>query len=135
MSNVSHFKTMLEFLVQLLGEFLIQVIGQALIELGMHSMIEPFSKPPNPWFAAIGYALFGLILGLLSLLAFPEYLVHSGSLRIANLIITPMAVGTCMAALGAWRVRRGDNTFRIDKFAYGYLFALSIAVIRFWWAK
>ena len=126
---------MLEFLVQLLGEFLIQVIGQALVELGMHAMIEPFLKPPNPWVASVGYTLFGITLGFISLLAFPEYLVHSGGLRIANLIITPIAVGTCMAALGAWRIRRGDNALRIDKFAYGYLFALSIAVIRFWWAK
>jgi hypothetical protein len=126
---------MLEFLVQLLGEFLIQVIGQVLVELGMHAMIEPFLKPPKPWVASVGYAIFGLILGLLSLFAFPEYLVHSGGLRIANLILTPMVVGACMAALGAWRVKRGDNALRIDKFAYGYLFALSIAIVRFWCAK
>lgn len=122
---------MLEFLVQLLGEFLIQAIGQALVELGMHAMIEPFLKPPNPWVASVGYTLFGITLGFISLLAFPEYLVHSGGLRITNLVLTPIAVG----ALGAWRVKRGDNTLRIDKFAYGYLFALSIAIIRFWCAK
>jgi hypothetical protein len=126
---------MLEFLVQFLSEFLIQLIGQALVELGMHAMIEPFLKPPTPWIASLGYTLFGLILGLLSLFAFPEYLVHSDGLRIANIILTPIAVGACMVALGTWRVKRGDNVLRIDKFAYGYLFALSIAIVRFWYAK
>jgi hypothetical protein len=126
---------MLEFLLQLLGEFLIQVIGQALVELGMHSMIEPFLKPPNPWIASVGHTLFGVMLGSLSLFVFPDYLVHSDSFRIANLILTPIGVGACMSALGAWRIRRGENALRIDKFAYGYLFALSIALIRFWWAK
>jgi hypothetical protein len=40
-----------------------------------------------------------------------------------------------MCALGAWRARRGGVVLRIDRFAYGYLFALALALIRFWFAK
>jgi len=124
---------MLEFIFELLGEFVLQVVGEALIEIGFHSLAEPFRRPPNPWLAAIGYAIFGAILGGISLLAFPNNLVP-GAWRVTNLIATPIAVGGVMAILGAWRARRGQQVLRIDRFAYGYLFALSIALVRFYFA-
>lgn len=124
---------MLEFIFSLLGEFLLQVVGEALIELGFHSLAERFRRPPNPWLAAIGYALLGAIVGGISLLAFPNYLVP-GAWRVANLIATPIAVGCFMVIMGAWRARRGEPVLRIDRFAYGYLFALGVALIRFYFA-
>jgi len=126
---------MLEFLLQALGEFLLQVLGEALLELGFHSLAEPFRRPPNPWMAALGYALFGAILGGLSLLVFPHHLTPAGLARIANLVLTPIAVGLCMVAMGAWRARRGDPVLRIDRFSYGYLFALTLALVRFNFAQ
>ena len=122
---------MLELLIQFIGEFLLQAIGEALLELGLHSLAEPFRRPPNPWIAALGYAIFGAAFGGLSLLIFPENLTPAGAWRVANLILTPIAVGLIMAAMGAWRIRRGESLFRIDRFSYGFLFALSLAVIRF----
>jgi hypothetical protein len=124
---------MLEFIFGLLGEFLLQVVGEALIEIGFHSLAEPFRRTPNPWLAAIGYALFGAILGGISLLAFPNNLVP-GAWRVANLVATPIAVGSFMVVMGTWRARRGESVFRIDQFAYGYLFALCVALVRFYFA-
>lgn len=124
---------MLELILELLGEFLLQVVGEALFEIGFHSLAEPFRRPPNPWLAAIGYALFGAILGGISLLAFPNNLVPE-AWRVANLVATPIAVGAIMTLMGAWRARRGQQVLRIDRFAYGYLFALFIALIRFYFA-
>ena len=121
---------MLEIVLEVLGEFLIQVVGEVLLELGLHSLAEPFRKVPNPWLAAFGYAVFGGILGGLSLLAFPHNFVPE-PWRLANLIATPLAAGGLMSAMGAWRARRGDAVLRIDKFAYGYLFALALALMRF----
>ena len=43
---------------------------------------------------------------------------------------TLLLAGLAMAALGAWRSRRGQATLRIDRFSYGYLFALSMALVR-----
>jgi hypothetical protein len=123
---------MLEFMFEIIGEFLLQVIGQALVELGFHAALEPFSKPPNPFLAAIGYFIFGAIAGWLSLFLFPAYLVPSHALRIINLVVTPIGVGGCLSAMGAWRARRGQTVMRIDKFAYAYLFALSVALVRFY---
>ena len=124
---------MLEPVLVILGEFLIQVVVEALIQLGFHSLAEPFQKPPSPWLAAIGYALFGAIFGGFSLLAFPNNLVPQ-SWRIINMFITPLAVGGIMVLLGVWRAKRGQPVLRIDRFSYGYLFALSLAFIRFQFA-
>lgn len=125
---------MLELLVELVGEFLLQVVVEALIEVGLHSLVEPFRRQPSPWLAAVGYAIFGASLGGLSLLLFPHNLVP-GAWRIANLVATPMAVGGFMAGIGAWRARRGESLLRIDRFAYGYLFAICFALIRFQFAE
>lgn len=124
---------MFEFLFELMAEFVLQVIGEALVELGLHSMGEPFRRPPNPWLAAIGYAIFGALLGGLSLLAFPEHFVH-GTWRWVHLLVTPIAVGLVMVLMGAWRARRGQPRLRIDRFACGYLFALALALVRFQFA-
>lgn len=125
---------MLEFIVEILGEFLLQALGEALMELGFHSLAEPFRKPPNPWLAALGYAIFGALAGGLSLLVFPSHLTPAGLPRLANLLLTPLAVGWCMSAMGAWRSKRGDALLRIDRFSYGYLFALTMALVRFQFA-
>jgi hypothetical protein len=48
--------------------------------------------------------------------------------------LTPLLVGGIMVAMGAWRARRGQAVLRIDRFTYGYLFALSLALVRFFFA-
>jgi hypothetical protein len=43
----------------------------------------------------------------------------------------PGRAGLAMMARGAWRRRRDQELIRLDKFAYGYLFALAMALVRF----
>ncbi|MFM9438270.1 hypothetical protein ACFDR9_005374 [Janthinobacterium sp. CG_23.3] len=126
---------MLEFLLQLIGEGLLQLVLEALAELGFHSLAEPFRRPPNPWLAALGYALFGLLAGFISLFIVESHFLRERPLQILNLIVTPVLVGFAMAQIGAWRARRGDAVLRIDRFAYAYLFALAFAIVRFLCAK
>lgn len=120
-----------DLIISFFGEFLVQVLFEILAELGLHSLREPFQKPPNPWIAAVGYALFGAMAGGMSLLIFPKLLVHTHGLQLINLVLTPIASGAAMMALGAWRRQRDQDVVRLDKFAYGYLFALAMALIRF----
>ncbi|MBL8260885.1 MAG: hypothetical protein JNM58_00570 [Xanthomonadaceae bacterium] len=124
---------MLEFLFEVVGEFLLQAVIEILVELGVHSLAEPFRKRPSPWLAAFGYAVFGAAAGGLSLLVFPHHLTPE-DWRIAHLLATPVAVGIGMMMLGRWRARRGDDVLRIDRFACGYLFALSLALVRYFFA-
>lgn len=120
-----------ELLFQFVVEILLQIVFEILAELGLHSVREPFRKAPNPWFAAIGYAVFGAIAGALSLWIFPTLFLVAHSAQIAGLVFTPIVAGVAMTALGAWRRRRNQSIIRLDKFAYGYLFALAMAIVRF----
>lgn len=121
---------MLEFLFEILGEFVLQALGEALLEIGLHSLAEPFRRAPNPWLAALGYLLFGALLGALSLLVFPGYLVPR-PWRTVNLFVTPFAVGGLMVLMGHWRARRGEEVLRINRFTYGFLFAAALALVRY----
>ena len=124
----------MEFLFELLGELLLQVVGEVLLEIGLHSMAEPFRRQPNPWLAALGYTLIGLVVGGISLAIFPHLLVGA-RFRLLNLMFSPIFSGALMSVLGAWRRQRGDTVLRIDRFSYGFLFALAFAVVRFHFAK
>jgi hypothetical protein len=123
-----------EVIVQFLFELLVQIAGQFLFELGLHALAEPFRKSPNPWVAALGYVLLGVILGALTLWPIPSHMVKASMLRWINLALTPVLAGGFMSLLGSWRERRGQLVLRIDRFSYGYLFALSVALVRFTWA-
>jgi hypothetical protein len=120
-----------EILFQFVGELLLQVVFEVLAELGLRNAREPFKKPPNPLLAAVGYVLFGAIAGALSLWAFPALFIASHSGQLVNLVFTPIIAGATMTLLGAWRRRRDQDLIRLDKFAYGFLFALAMALVRF----
>ncbi len=103
-------------------------------EIGLRSLTEPFkrSKPINPIWAGFGHLIYGAIAGGLSLLL-PKIVIVPWWLRVLNMLITPLACGFIMAKIGQIRDRRGYRTMRLDTFMYGYLFALSMAVVRFIW--
>jgi hypothetical protein len=119
-----------EILFEFLGELLLQVLAEALVEVGLHSLAAPFRKKPNPYLATIGYVAFGAAAGGLSLLVFPALFIGSHTGRIANAIVTPFIAGAAMMAIGAWRRRRDQEPILLDRFAYGYLFALVMALVR-----
>ena len=125
---------MLEFLLEIFGEFAFQMILEALAEIGLHGVANTNRRPPNPLMAAIGYAVLGAMAGGLSLLIFPHNFVPL-PWRITNMLVTPVASGWMMSALGAWRERRGQDRIRIDRFAYGYLFALGLGLVRYFYAS
>lgn len=125
----------MEIIFEWLLEFLVQIVGEVLLELGLRAVVEPFQTPPNPWLAALGYAIFGAAAGGLSLWPFPHVMVAGIGWQYANLVVTPVAAGLCMAWLGSWRARRGQQVLRIDRFSYGSLFALTFALMRFFFHR
>ena len=124
----------MEFLLELIFEFFLQAIVEILVEFGLHTLAAPFRRDAHPISAAIGYSFFGAIIGALSLFPFPTHAVSAGNMRILNLVVTPIAVGIVMMLIGFWRARRGDEVLRIDRFLYGYTFALMFALVRFQFA-
>ena len=124
-------------LLQILGELVLQIIFEALAELGLRSVREPFRrpKPLHPALAAIGYAILGAIAGGISLWLLPSLFITVEWLRVANLAITPVVAGGVMGAFGAWRRSRNQELIRLDRFAYGFLFAFAMALVRFIWGR
>ena len=125
---------MLEAILQILGELLLQLFAETLAELGFHAVREPFRRRPHPVVAVIGMLLLGGLAGGLSLLVMPGHLAHTQTQRLASLVLVPVLAGGAMMLFGYWRQRRGDAPLRIDRFAYGYVFALAMALVRYYLA-
>jgi hypothetical protein len=123
-----------EIVFQFIGELLLQIVFELLAEFGLRGVGEVFRKKPNPWMASLGYVILGAIAGGISLWLFPKHLISGSSLQLLNLALTPVLSGSVMGALGHWRNARGQVLLRLDRFAYGYLFALTMALLRFQFA-
>jgi hypothetical protein len=119
--------------VQLLSELLLQLLAEALAEFGLEAIREAVrpSKTGRPLVAAIGYVLLGALFSFVSLWPFPHSFVHHAWLRLANLVIAPSIAGLAVVALGRWRISRGQAGLYLHRFSYGFLFALTFALIRF----
>jgi hypothetical protein len=126
---------MFEFIFELLFEVFAQVLWTALAEAGLHFARRPGAEnaPTNVLLLVLGYSVLGAIAGGLSLLVFSNPFIHNQQARLANLVLAPIAGGLAMALLGAWRRKRGQATIQLDRFVYGYLFAQSVAFVRFFW--
>lgn len=123
-----------EILFQFLGEILLQLLFESLSELGFHGLADTFKKPRNPFLSTIGFALWGAMAGGISLLIMPRSFISNLGLREANVIITPLVVGGAMMLIGRLRERQGQTRVGIDRFGYAFVFAFSMALVRFNWA-
>ncbi|HEU4870240.1 MAG TPA: hypothetical protein VFT08_05260 [Pyrinomonadaceae bacterium] len=127
----------MEIIAELVLGFILESLIPAIIEISFdflwrclgQTFISRESR--NGFMAGVGYFLFGLILGGLSLLVFPQSFVRSERFHGINLLITPVVSGLLMAAIGRWRARHGDPLLRIDSFVYGFVFAFAMALVRF----
>jgi len=126
---------MIEFLLELFGEILIQFVAEALAEAGLHKVKDWRDYKPDPWVAGAGYAVLGGFAGAITVWLLPHYVVHNEVVRKVNLLVTPLTAGGMMYLVGMWRARRGDPVLGIDRFAYGYVFALSLALVRYVYAQ
>jgi|KBSSwiStaDraftv2_1062776.scaffolds.fasta_scaffold1140798_2 hypothetical protein len=126
---------LLEALFQFVGELVLQVLFEAVAELGFHSLKETFRRPGNPVLSAIGFFLWGLMAGGISLLFLPRSFITNQSLRILNLAVTPLAAGGIMMLIGKLRERRGQDLVGLDRFGYAVAFAFAMALVRYTFAR
>ncbi|MCX5659798.1 MAG: hypothetical protein NTW19_08765 [Planctomycetota bacterium] len=119
-------------LLQLFGEFLLQALLEIIMEVGIRAVVERMrGRSISPWLAAMAYCGAGGGMGCVSLLILPKLMITSPAWRVASLVLIPIAAGLAMSVLGDWRRRRGQSLLRIDRFAWGWLFALAMALVRF----
>jgi hypothetical protein len=124
----------LEAIFQTCLEFVLQMYTKVIAEFAVRCIEKTFNGTPSSLMAAIGHAILGALAGLATVLVVPALLADL-HLRIANLVVTPILAGVAMCHIGAWRPRREQELVRLDRFAYGYLFALAMALVRFYLAK
>lgn len=120
----------MSFLIELLFEFVLQFVLEFVVEILSHRYKRERAGL-HPAIAVGLYALIGGGLGWVSCLVFPHPLVSFPHAAVVNLAVTPVAVGLSLAAVGAWRSRRSMELVLLDKFVYGYIFALAFALVRF----
>lgn len=126
---------MFEIVFQFLGELLLQILFEFLAELGIYSLADTFKKPKHPVLSTIGYVLWGAIAGGISLWIMPSSFISDPDLRVANLILTPIAIGGMMVLLGKLRAKKGQKLVKLDKFGYAFSFAFAMSLVRFIWAQ
>lgn len=119
----------MEILVELLLEVGLQVFFELLGDAGVRTFKK--DRLGNPYLAFFGYMLLGVLFGALSLLVFDSSFISDESLRVFNLIITPVLVGALMAWIGKLMAKRGKGRIRLEKFLYGWVFAFSFALMRY----
>ncbi|HET9838656.1 MAG TPA: hypothetical protein VFR84_10505 [Candidatus Angelobacter sp.] len=133
-----------EFLLELLGailepllEALLEYLFAVIAELLVRSFGEVFteSRMQRPWLAHIGYGLFGIIFGTVSLTLFPHRLVRASRIHGLSLLISPLIVGLMMWATGMFLRRKEKEVIQLENFGYGFAFAFGIAAVRFLFAK
>lgn len=122
-----------EFLFQFIIEFLLEVGSAAIFDVIFRSLGATMTprEERNPLLAGIGYALLGLIAGGGSLLIFPEAFARSETFHGISLVVAPVLAGFAMAGFGWLLERSGKQRLRLDSFAYGFIFAFPMAVVRF----
>jgi hypothetical protein len=118
--------------VELIFEILLQAIFEALTAFVIRLLDKTFSpsSPSSPMLAFIGYLTLGLAAGAASLLIFPRSIFHTSQFHGVSLIVSPVATGLVMSQIGVFLRMRGKRAVRIESFAYGFAFALGMALVR-----
>ena len=127
----------MEILIELLVQLVFEVLVQGVFELGGHGIVSIFRKgagPVNPWLSICGYIAMGAIAGGISIWLLPMHLVKAPALQVLNLAITPIVLGLIFEAFGRWKANNEKPRYAVDRFCYGFTFALTMGLIRYFFA-
>ena len=124
----------MEIIFELLAQLALEIIMQGVFELGGRGVASIFRKnglAVNPWLAICGYIAMGAIGGGISVWLFPMHLLKLPVLQVLNLAITPIVLGFIFEALGRWKANHDKPRYAVDRFSYGFTFALTMGLIRY----
>lgn len=137
------FLVFLQALFEIFGEFLIQLLFQLGIELIQRRIaarddsavsVHESSALRLP-FRLGAYGAIGAAIGALSLLVFPDPLIHSMGWRVTNLMAGPALLGGFMAYRGRRLASRGVARADIDSFWPAFVFAFTLNGVRLYFAR
>jgi hypothetical protein len=127
----------MSILLEILLELVLPLFAEFLAELALHRLgrLPWAEKTGRVVLSASMYSGVGLVAGLLSLLIFPKAFARSSTLPGISLFITPVLGGLLMSYIAWLRVRTWDWTIRLETFAYGFLFAFAMTLLRLLFAR
>lgn len=118
-------------LLEIFGEFLLQIFFELAAE-ALSGLIKD-RRQSSPLVSAILLAFVGAMAGLASAWLFPNRLIAT---RVvfpgASLLLAPLVTGSAMRSVGERLRRVGRHASSLATFRGGALFALSMALIRWW---
>lgn len=94
-------EALFEILFQFIGEFLLQFLFEAITDIGFDWFDKTAKPAPRPILSALGFLLLGTVAGGVSLLVMPHSMLTTPSLRVINVIVTPLLVSSCMMVMVA----------------------------------
>jgi hypothetical protein len=119
-------------LLEVLLELVLPLVTEILADLFLHRL-DRFVRAHTALrivVTALMYFGVGLGSGFGSLLIFPKALAHSSAVPGISLVITPILGGLLLSFIAWVRVPGWDWTIRLETFAYGYLFAFAMTLVR-----
>jgi hypothetical protein len=133
---------------EVLLQILLMVSGvffEALLEIGAEALLDVLSRvaadvfkpaePPHPVLSCLIWGFLGAAAGAISLVILPHPLFHRSKFHGISLIVSPIAAGAAMSALGAMLRRCGKQVVQIESFPYAFAFALGMALVRLAWVS
>lgn len=129
----------MEDLLLALLEAVLEIAGEALLQLLFEFITELFTelfnrqKESRPAVRMLGLIVLGALAGLVSVWLFPHRLIATRvALPGASLLLAPLLTGCIMQFFGNQLRSIGRSPSRLATFRGGALFALSMALIRWW---
>jgi hypothetical protein len=123
-------------LAEVFFEALLELAGEALLDVLSRVGADVFksAEPPHPILSCLVWALLGAAAGATSLVIFPHPLFHRSKFHGISLILSPVAAGMAMSAVGAMLRKRGKQVVQIESFPFAFAFAFGMALVRLSWA-
>lgn len=123
------FELIFEFALELIIEF----IGEVFVEWGFHSTAERLSAGKKNVGALIfAYALFGGILGWLSIYILAPAVIETGAGAAVYFVLSPILAGLMLTSV-SWVINRGIRSvkfFETKKFVFGVVFGAAFTLTR-----
>lgn len=127
----------MSFLFELISEFalelVIEFIGEIFVEWGFHSTAERLSAGRrNVGVLVFAYALFGAVLGWLSLYVMAAAVIETGAGAAAYFVLSPILAGLMLTSV-SWVINRGIRPvkfFETKKFVFGVVFGAAFTLTR-----
>jgi hypothetical protein len=120
-------------IAEVLFEAIFEIAAEGLASLLTRAISRLFKtvSDASPVATTFALGMLGVLVGFLSIVAYPHPLVHPSRFHGVSVIASPLIAGFVMSQLGRLLRNRGRRVMPIESFGYGFVFAFAMALVRF----